>query len=97
MSKSILQGDKKKCFFTGCNYNLDCHHIYPGPNRKVSEKYGFKVWVWHELHNGKDPKAIHNNPNKGLDLFLKKKCQKTYERMGHSREEFIQLIGRSYL
>ena len=75
---------------------FDKHHIYPGANRKVSEKYGFFVWILHDLHNGNNPNAVHNNPNTGYDLMLKVKCQEVYEQT-HSRADFMKLIGRNYL
>ena len=75
---------------------FDKHHIYGAANRKVSEKHGFFVWIKHDLHNGNNPNAVHNNPNTGYDLMLKVKCQEVYEQT-HSRAEFMKLIGRNYL
>lgn len=95
--KSILQTEKK-CFLTGRTTNIDEHHCFYGTsNRRMSEKYGLKVWVWHELHNGDDPGAIHNNPGSGYDLYIKQYAQRAFEEMGHSRSEFITLFGRSFL
>ena len=94
MSKSILQ-DEKVCFLTGSTEELDKHHIYFGPNRKISEKHGFWVWLRHDMHiAGSQNKTPHNC--RYVDLYLKEKCQRKYEET-HSREEFIALIGRSYL
>lgn len=101
MSKSILQPDMtknmRKCYLTGETGDLHKHHIYPGPNRKISDKYGFWVWIVERLHNGNDPAAVHKNPNNGYDLLLKQQCQRVYEELGFSREEFMSLIGKSYL
>lgn len=100
MSSSILQPDigrkDKKCFITGATINIHKHHIFYGPNRKTSDKRGFWVWLSADLHNGNNPEAVHNNPNKGLDLYLKQECQRKHEER-RSRNEFISLIGRSYL
>ena len=93
MSKSILQSDKV-CFITGRTDNLHKHHIFGAANRKISEKYGFWVWLIYDMHNGNDPMAVHNDPNDGYDLMLKQLCQRTYEESGG---DFIGLIGRSYL
>ena len=42
---SIIQ-EEKVCIFTGYTKNLEEHHIYYGTGkRKLSEKYGLKVWV----------------------------------------------------
>jgi hypothetical protein len=94
MSKSILQ-DEKVCFLTGSTMDLDKHHIYFGPNRNASEKNGFWVWLRHDMHiAGSHNETPHNC--REVDLYLKEMCQRKYEET-HSREEFISLIGRSYL
>lgn len=90
--KSIMQ-DEKYCIITGKPYGLHKHHIYGGPNRRISEEQGFYVYLTPEYHNMSN-KGVHFN--KELDLALKKACQCRYEET-HSREEFIALIGRSYL
>ena len=92
---SILQ-NKKECFVTHSNYDLDCHHIFFGSaNRKISDREGFWVWLRHDRHIAGSPyKTPHND--RQTDLWLKRLCQEAYEKT-HSREEFIQLIGRSYL
>lgn len=66
--KSIMQNDKR-CFITGRDYNLHKHHIFGAANRKISEKYGLWVWLNAEIHNGNNPDAVHNNPNKGYDKY----------------------------
>lgn len=95
MSKSIMQKEKK-CFQTGRTDNLQKHHIYFGnPNRKISDKHGFWVWLTGEWHNQDSRIDVHHNHE--FDMFLKRECQKRYEELGHSREEFRELIGKSYL
>ena len=94
MSKSILQSSKA-CYLTGRTDNLHKHHIYGAANRKVSEKYGFWVWLTYDMHNGNNPMAVHNNPNEGYDKMLKQLCQRAYEESGN--DDFVKLIGRSYL
>lgn len=89
---SILQ-DKKECFITHRTYSLHKHHIYGGANRRISEEHGFYIWLVPELHNMSD-KGIHFN--KDFDLRIKRLCQIEYEKT-HSRDEFMQLIGRNYL
>ena len=94
---SILQNEKK-CYITGRYDNLDCHHVYGGANRKISDENGFWVWITHDLHNGNDPMAVHSNPLQGYDLMLKQQAQRKYEEeMGRSGDDFIKLIGRSFL
>lgn len=92
MSKSILQ-DEKECYITGRKEGLHKHHIYGAANRKISDKYGFWVWLAPEWHNMSDY-GVHFN--KELDLKLKQECQRKFEET-HSREEFMEIIGRNYL
>lgn len=40
--------------------------------------------------------GIHNG-NIELDMQLKQDCQRAYEADGHTREEFMRLIGKNYL
>lgn len=58
--KSIVQSEKR-CYFCGTRDNLHEHHIFPGSNRKNSEKYGMKVYLCANHHNmTKD--SVHFNP-----------------------------------
>lgn len=95
MGKSILQSEKK-CYITGRTYNLHKHHIYCGnPLRRISEENGFWVYLIGELHNQSN-NGVHCINGHELDLSLKRDCQRKYEET-HSREEFVNLIGRNYL
>ena len=89
---SILQ-DSKECFVTHRRYGLHKHHIYEGPNRRISEQNGFYIWLIPELHNMSN-NGIHFN--KDFDIKIKRLCQEKFEET-HTREEFISLIGRNYL
>lgn len=90
--KSILQREKK-CYITGAeNVPLHKHHIFGGPNRRISEEHGFYIYLRPELHNMSD-EGIHFN--KTFDQYIKAKCQREYEKT-HTREEFMRLIGRNY-
>ena len=40
--------------------------------------------------------GLHANPGNGLDRALKCICQREYEKT-HTREEFIDLIGKNYI
>lgn len=92
MSKSILQ-DEKECFICKTTYNLEEHHIFRAPYRNASERYGLKVWLCQPHHTGNQ--GVHNG-NVIVDKYLKQLAQKKFEEE-HSREEFIQKFGRSYL
>lgn len=94
MAKSIMQL-QKCCWLCETPLDLHFHHIFFGTaKRKISDKQGFTVWLCANHHNMSGYSVHHNRE---LDLRLKRACQLKYESMGHSREEFIKLIGRSYL
>ena len=94
MSKrSILQGEDRQCYFCLSPY-VEYHHIYFGSAlRKISDKHHFTVWLCHDHHTG-TLDSVHRN--RQMDLVLKQACQKKYEET-HSREDFMRLIGRSYI
>lgn len=69
------------------------HHIYGGPNRATSEAEGLKVYLC-LAHHIDGPLAVHNNQNNMR--ILQKDGQIAFERT-HTRDEFMELIGRNYL
>ena len=91
---TVFQCDKE-CFVCGTTLNIHDHHcIYGTSNRKISEKYGLKVWLCARHHN-MSGEGVHFN--KSLDLRLKTMAQEYYESHYGTREEFIREFGRSYL
>lgn len=93
--KSVLQTEKE-CYVCGSRAELHSHHcIYGTAGRMASEKRGYKVWLCYEHHEGNS--GVHQNPNQGLDLFLKRLSQSHYETHLGTREDFIKEFGRSYL
>ena len=82
-----------KCYFCGRPREA-IHEIYFGTgNRKVSIEKGFCVGLCNQHHNMSND-SVHFNRSK--DLHLKKLYQEEYEKT-HTREEFIKLIGRSFI
>lgn len=97
--KSIMQSNKE-CYlcrkmFNICNERgLHEHHIYEGyGRRRQSEAIGAKVWLCAKHHNMSDY-GIHFN--KEEDMELKRACQRKFEET-HTREEFMEKIGKNYL
>ena len=85
---SILTNDFETCYL--CDDKADdCHEIYGGGNRKMSMVNGFCVPICREHHN-------IVQLNRQSNLYLKQICQRKYEET-HTREEFIRLVGKSYL
>lgn len=93
MARSIIQSEKE-CFVCKTTLNLHEHHVFFGTgNRKISERYGMKVWLCQEHHTGRN--GVHFD--RQLDLLIKTVAQGTFEKEIGSREEFRRLFGRSYL
>lgn len=92
---SILQ-NKKECWFCHKTDDLHLHEIYFGSaNRKISIKHKFQVYLCSRHHNlGGNGKCVHQC--REMDLELKMTCQRKYEE-DHTREDFIRLIGKSYI
>jgi hypothetical protein len=92
VTKIRLQ-DKKECFVTHSTASLTRHHIFYGPLRKKSEKFGLVVWLRADWHNTSNY-GVHFNP--ALDKYLKKIAQKAFEGV-YGHEKFMTEFGRNYL
>lgn len=92
--RSILEPKKPEtCYLCGADRYLQEHHIFGGPNRKLSEKYGLKVHLCLECHL--DAKAgVHFNREKREKL--QKIGQQAFEKT-HTRSEFVDIFGKNYL
>jgi len=96
--RSIIQKDRTRCFICGKNaqadyFGLDEHHVFGGPNRKLSEEYGLKVYLCHHschLHGVHK----HNGMNKALKATVQ---QMAMEHYGWTVDEFRRIFGKSYL
>ena len=88
-----MQGAKES-YLSGQSWGLECHHIFFGPLRKISDANGFWVWLTAEEHRGTF--GVHGKGGHDLDIRLKQDCQATYE-ANHSREEWMSLIGMNFL
>lgn len=92
MPESILSNEKK-CYVCGTTLNLHRHHIFFGPNRKWSEKYGCWCYLCAAHHN-MSSKGVHSD--RMLDLRLKAECQQAFEK-DHTRKEFMEIFGKQWL
>lgn len=90
-AKSILS-EENACFICGRPYPLHKHHIYGGGARLISEENGFWCYLCHDHHIGDHGVHRHEEENRKLKAL----CQAKYEET-HSREEFMDLIGRNYM
>ena len=92
--QSIIQKEKE-CYITGCTFNLHEHHVYGGGRRKISEKYGLKIYLRSDYHNLADYGVHHNHE---LDMKIKSEVQKiAMKHYGWSIQDFIDRFGKNYI
>lgn len=94
--RSIIQKDKGRCYICGRNNHfepIDEHHVYAGANRKLSERYGLKVYLHHySCHlNG-----VHKD-GEMADQLKKDVQTKAMEHYGWTTQDFITIFGKNYL
>ena len=98
--KSIIQTDRNRCFLCGRSRSfgnpLDEHHVFFGPNRNLSERWGLKVYLCHTgCHTG-GKYSVHEN------AVVNRELQRTVQRFamnyyGWTVEHFIRLFGKNYI
>lgn len=99
--ESILQKKDGTCYLCIRLHNdyvqhryLEEHHIFPGnPGRRISEEYGLKVYLC-AAHHRDGVAAVHRNQK--MMRMLQREAQRQWEKT-HTREEWMELIGRNYL
>lgn len=70
------------------------HHVMGGTaNRKLSEKYGLKVWL-DPNHHLYGPEAVHKNAE--VAEILHKEAQKAFEK-AYPDLDFQKIFGKNYL
>ena len=88
-----MTDDIDKCIITDSPY-VERHHVFGGPNKALSEKYGYIAPLRYDLH----PNGANKGPDaEGIDIWLKQTCQRHYEANIGTREQFIKEFGKSYL
>lgn len=86
----------RKCFLCGRTGNLDRHHIFGGPFRKKSDRYGLTVDLCHDTCHIFGPDSVHQN--REVMLEVKRYGQrKAMQENGWSKEDFIREFGKNYL
>lgn len=102
MSKSIMHnradGTCYLCMLLNGDYavrtGLQEHHAMPGTaNRRLSEKYGLKVYLCIQHHTA-GAEAVHNNA--GNLRLVQRKAQEAFEGR-YSHGEWMEAFGRNYL
>lgn len=100
MAKSILQKKDGTCFlcrlleYDGYPKVVEEHHVIFGRGkRKLSEKYGLKVYLC-VRHHREGPEAVHKN--KGMSDILQWTAQARFEKL-YGHEKWMQVFGQNYL
>jgi len=85
----------RECYLCGSTNWIECHHVFGGANRKISERYGYVVDLCHFCHN-EPPNGIHFNREN--ELKLKREFeQKFLDENNATIKDFIAIFGRNYL
>lgn len=101
-TKSIMQNkDIGQCYLCRLLHNdysikpvREEHHIMGGTaNRRLSEKYGLKVYLDPD-HHLYGPEAVHKNAE--VADLLKKEAQKAFEKT-YPDLDFMEIFGKNYL
>ena len=85
----------RECAICGSTQWLEVHHVYNGPFRKKSERFGAVVDLCHYCHN-EPPNGVHHNAENMRQLKAKYQMQ-IMDKYGMSEEEFIREFGKSYI
>lgn len=97
--KSIMQTKKRECYI--CKMLNDDpfpketeeHHIFYGTaNRKLSEKFGLKVYLC-LMHHRTGKNAVHMDKN--MDIWLKGQGQIAFKKK-YPDLDFRQIFGKNY-
>lgn len=90
---SVFTEDMDHCYFTG-TAPVERHHIFGGSRRNSSEQYGYVIPLSPSMHpNG----AQAGSDAAQIDEMLKRIAQMHFEANNGTRQEFIQIFGKSYL
>lgn len=92
-------GNVKHCFLCGKNGavdRLERHHIFGGPNRQLSEKYGLVVYLCGESCHRNGKKSAHRNKDT-MRMLHKYGQLKAMGENNMTAEQFRDIFGRNYL
>ena len=97
MAKTRMMTRKGECYLCGASGQTEEHHCFGGPNRKLSEKYGLKVYLCISCHRT-GPNAVHDSMNGNENRkVLHEDAQRAFEAHWGTRDYFRQIFGRNYL
>lgn len=87
----------RRCWLCGrTNGQIDRHHIFGGPFRQKSERYGLVVDLCHDSCHIFGEYSAHQSKETALELHQYGQ-RKAMEEQGWTTEDFIAEFGRNYL
>lgn len=89
----------RECWLCGKNGAcdpLDKHHIFGGPYRKKSEKYGLFVYLNHKECHIFGPMSAHQNAET-MQKLHEYGQRKVMEEQGWTVDDFIREFRKSYI
>ncbi len=98
--RSIIQKDRDRCYLCGrpgTSFEpLDKHHVFFGPNRSLSEKFGLTVYLHHSECHIFGKNAVHSNAEICRKLQREVQAQ-AMQHYGWTAQDFIRIFGKNYL
>lgn len=92
-----MDGNEKRCWLCGrTDRPLDLHHIFPGPYRSKSDRYGLVIYLCHDSCHIFGRYAVHRNPVTML-MCMRYGQEKAMAENEWSIEDFIAEFGHNYL
>lgn len=99
MSKTIMKTRKNECYLCQKLHGIfddnetTEHHVFDGPNRKLSEHYGLKVYLCNAHHQFSN-EAVHLNIEN--NRMVQRDAQEAFEEK-YPDLDFRAIFGRNYL
>ena len=90
--ESALVDDLDVCFVCK-RERQQIHHVFGSFNRKHSDEYKYILPLCEEHHTGTN--GVHRN--KQMDIHFKQLAQRHFEQHHGTREDFINIFGKSWL
>ena len=91
--------EKRECWLCGRNGTgdpLELHHIFPGPLREKSEKYGLTVYLCGERCHRSGPRSAHRC-RETAEILKRYAQQKAMEENSWTLEDWLKEFGKNYL
>ena len=99
--RSVMSKKDYECFICHSTDRLECHHIFGGSDRNVSERYGLKVMLCNDHHHG--TYGAHGKEGKGIQDYLhqigQERIEEIWSKEGEAdpRSRFRREFRKSYL